>query len=29
MKNNYVKLFKIWASGSGGNAAKKISYLKL
>ena len=29
MRNNCVKLFKIWASGSGGNAFKKISYLEL
>ena len=27
MRNNCVKLFKIWASGSGENAVKKISYL--
>ena len=29
MRNNCVKIFKIWASGSGGNAVKKISYLEL
>ena len=29
MRNNSVKLFWIWASGSGGDIVKKISYLEL
>ena len=29
MRNNSVKLFRTWASGSGGDVVKKISYLEL
>ena len=29
MRNKYMNLFQIWASGSGGDVVLKISYLEL